>query len=186
MGKIKNNVVTKGFSGKLGDDIVFRQVDNQTIFAKRTLVTTQPTAGQIAARARFTQASLFASTAIDNPQASQEYKLMAELQGFKTAYLAALTDYLTLPEIGSVFTDAYQGNVGDLINIKGKTAYKIKELHVSILRADGSVLESGNAVPNQLKWRYSATVANAQVKGSKLILLARDRRGKESTFEQVL
>jgi hypothetical protein len=28
MGKIKNNVVTKGFSGKFGDDLVFRQVDD--------------------------------------------------------------------------------------------------------------------------------------------------------------
>ena len=112
--------------------------------------------------------------------------MMAELQGLKSAYLAALTDYLTLPEIGSVFTDAYRGTVGDLINIKPKVAFKITEIEVSILRADGSVIESGKAVPSELKWRYAATVANPQVAGSKIVLLARDRRGKESTLQVVL
>ena len=186
MGKIKNNVVTKGFSGKFGDDVVFRQVDNKTIFAKRTPITSAPTAQQVAVRSKFTEASHFASAAIDNPQASQDYKLMAELQGLKSAYVAAVTDYLTLPEIGSAFTAAYKGVVGDVINIKAKVPFKITEIEVSILRADGTVLESGKAQPNELKWRYTATVANAQVKGSKLELLARDRQGKESTLEQVL
>ncbi len=186
MGKIKDNVVTKGFSGKFGNDLVFRQVDNQTIFAKRTLVTSAPTEKQTAIRDKFTEASLFASAAIDNPQASQEYKLMAELQGLKSAYVAALTDYLTLPEIGSVFTAGYKGNVGDQLNIKPVVPFKITEIEVSIVLADGSVLESGKASPNELKWRYAATVANAQVKGSKVVLLARDRQGKESTLEQLL
>ena len=186
MGKIKNNVVTKGFSGKFGEDLMFRQVDNKTIFAKRTLVTTDPTARQSAVRTKFTEAAFFASAAIDNPQASQDYKLMAELQGLKSAYIAAMTDYLTEPEVGGVFTAQYKGAVGDVINIMSKVPYKITEIDVSILRADGSLLESGKAVPNQLKWRYIATVVNPQVQGSKLVLLARDRRGTEKTLEVVL
>src|SRR4051812_14012405 len=125
MGKIKNNVVTKGFSGKFGDDLVFRQVDNQTIFAKRTLTPVSSTARQTEVRNKFTEASLFASGAIENPQASLDYKLMAELQGLKSAYLAAITDYLTMPEIGSVFVNAYRGNAGDVLNIKPKAVYKI-------------------------------------------------------------
>src|SRR5687767_3910071 len=117
MGKIKNNVVTKGFSGKFGDDLVFRQLDNETIFSKRGTLTGAPTEKQSAARDRFTQAAMFASVAIDNPQASQTYKLMAKAQGLKSAYLAALTDYITQPEIGGVFTVAYTGQVGDLFSI---------------------------------------------------------------------
>lgn len=186
MGKIKNNVVTKGFSGKFGDDLVFRQVGNQTIFVKRTPVSSAPSARQAEVRNKFTEASLFASAALDNPQASLDYKLMAELQGLKSAYLAAVTDFLTDPEIASVFTGSYKGQVGDLFNIKSKIPYKITAIDVRILRPDGTVLESGKAVANELKWRYAATAENAQVPGSKLVLLARDRQGKESTFEQVL
>jgi hypothetical protein len=186
MGKIKDNVITRGFSGKFGNDLVFRQVDNQTIFAKRTLVASAPTEKQSAVRDKFTEATLFASAAIDNPQAGKEYKLMAELQGLKSAYVAAVTDYLTLPEIGSVFTAAYKGNIGDQFNIKPVVPYKVTEIEASIVLADGSVLEAGKALANGSKFRYTATVANAQAKGSKLVLVARDRQGKESTLALVL
>jgi len=186
MGKIKNNVVTKGFSGKFGDDLVFRNVDDKTVFARRPLNTAEPTARQTEIRKKFTEATLFAAGAIDHPQASQDYATMAELQGLKSAYVAAVTDFLTTPEIGGVFTFAYTGNVGDMINIKPKVAMKIIQIDVSLLRADGTVLESGKAVPSALNWRYVATVANAQVKGTKLVLVAYDRQGKTSTFEQVL
>ena len=186
MGKIKNNVVTKGFSGKFGDDLMFRQVDKKTVFVKRSLITSDPTAQQSAVRHRFTEASFFAAGAIDNPQASVEYKLMAEVQGLKSAYIAAMTDYLTEPEIGGVFTAQYKGAVGNQINILSKVPLKLTEIDVSILRADGSVLESGKAVPSQLKWRYIATVVNPQVQGSKLVLRARDRQGLEVALEVVL
>jgi hypothetical protein len=33
MGKVKNNLATQGFSGKLGEDIVFRQIEGKTFFA---------------------------------------------------------------------------------------------------------------------------------------------------------
>lgn len=186
MGKIKNNVVTKGFSGKFGDDLVFRQVDNKTVFSKRALTSSAPTEEQTKARNRFAEASLFASAAVDNPIANADYQLMAEAQGLKSAYLAALTDYLTKPEIGSVFTAAYKGNVGDLINIKPRVSYKITEIDVQIFRADGTLVESGKATPSEVRWRYAATVANAQVSGGKVVLVARDRQRKEVTFEQVL
>lgn len=186
MGKIKNNVVTKGFSGRLGDDLVFRQVDNQTIFAKRTLVTSVPTARQTQIRNKFTDAANFASAAIENEQASTTYKLMAELQGLKSAYLAAMTDYLTMPEIGGVYSAGYKGQVGDVFNIRPRVPFKVISIEVRITDVNGTTIESGSATANELKWKYTATVANANVRGSRLILTARDRQDKETTFEQVL
>jgi hypothetical protein len=186
MGKIKNNVVTKGFSGKFGDEVVFRQIDGKTFFAKRGLKPSGSTEGQIETRNRFTQASFFASAAIDNPQAYVDYQAMAKLQGLKSAYAAALTDFLTLPEIASVFTAAYKGVVGDLISIKPKVNYKIVRVEVSIRDANGNVIESGSAVPSGTKWRYTITVANANVKGSRLLVTAHDRQQRVSTLELVL
>jgi hypothetical protein len=186
MGKIKKNTVTKGFSGKYGDDIVFRQVDNQTIFAQPGQITVPPTDKQLQVRSKFIEATNFANAAIDNPQAGADYKLMATAQGLKSAYVAAVTDYLTVPEIGSVFTASYKGAVGDVINMTSKLPYKITGINVSIVKSDGTVLESGQAAANELKWRYTATVANPQVQGCKLVLKSRDRQGKEATLEKVL
>src|SRR5687768_7194599 len=116
MGKIKNNPVTNGFNGKLGDDLTFRQVDGKTVFAKRTLTSTAPTEKQQQVRNRFSEASQFAAASIDNPQALLDYKAMAELQGLKSAYMAALIDYLTPPEMGTPSTAYYKGRIGDMIN----------------------------------------------------------------------
>ena len=186
MGKIKNNIVTKGFSGKFGEDLVFKNVDNKTVFAKRGLITGEPTAKQTEVRNRFADASYHASGAIDNPAALQDYTLMAFHQKLKSAYIAALTDYLTEPEIGRVFTASYTGKVGDMINIKPKVAMKIVKVDVKILRADGTVVESGEATPHVLNFRYVATVANAQVAGTKLVIVAHDRLNRTVTLEQAL
>ena len=132
---------------------------------------------------RFTEAAYYASAAMDNPRLLEEYRQMAELHGFKTAYLAAVTDYLTQPEIGKVATVLYTGRPGDMINISSKSPYKITEIDVTILAPDGTVLETGKAQQNFQRFRYIATVANPSVAGSTVVLRARDRQGKELTTE---
>lgn len=186
MGKVDANIITKGFRGKYNEDLVFRTMNKQTIFSRRSVNTKPPTPGQLEARNRFNRASHYASSAIAHPQRALDYKVMAEQQGLKSTYLAAMTDYLTLPEITSVFAEEYHGHVGDLITITAKVPFKIIELSVSIQNEAGAVIESGKAVPNEAKWRYVITSANAQVTGSKLVLVARDRQGKTSTVEKVL
>jgi hypothetical protein len=186
MGKIKKNVITRGFSGSLGDDLVFRQVDDKTVFALKSENNSEPTERQVQVRNKFLEATNYASAAVDNPQALQDYQLMAERQELKSAYVAAVTDYLTMPEISSVFTNEYTGVVGNMINMISKHPHKITGISVSILKPDGSELESGAATVKALKWRYTATVPNAQVQGSKLVLKAKDRQGKEVTVEKVL
>jgi hypothetical protein len=64
--------------------------------------------------------------------------------------------------------------------------YKITNIDVTITDANGVVIESGKAVATELKWKYIATKANANVGGTKLKLVARDRQGKESVYEQTL
>lgn len=186
MGVVDENIITKGFRGKYNEDLVFRRMDKQTIFSRRSVSRKPPTAGQVEARNRFSRSSYYASSAIAHPQRELDYKVMAEKLGLKSAYVAAMTDYLTQPEITSVFTDEYNGNVGELITIIAKVPFKIIDMDVSILNAAGEVIENGKAVVNLAKWRYVITTANPQVRGSKVVLNARDRQGKISTLEQVL
>jgi len=186
MGKIKDNVVTKGFSGKFNDDLMFRQLDGKTYFAKRSVLTAPPSARQQEVRHKFKESTLYAAAALEDPETSQDYKIMAVIMGLKSAYMAAVTDYLSMPEVGAVFPFRYQGVVGNYITIAPKVPYKITEISVTIQSPDGTVIESGLAVKHGLNFRYIATVANPQVAGSKLVLIARDRADKESTFEKVL
>jgi hypothetical protein len=182
MGRIKNNVLTRGFSGKFGEDLVFRQVNNKTFFARKSVSTKKPTLQQVNMRNRFAEASFFASVAMDKPTLLDDYTQIAELQGLKSAYVAAVTDHLTMPEIEKVFANFYTGKAGDMINIEPKTAFKIVDIDVTILAPDNTVLESGKAVPTFLRFRYIAAVANANVQGSKIVLVARDRHGKEQSL----
>lgn len=186
MGKIKGNVVTKGFSGAFGEDITFRQVDGETFFAKRSQKIVVPSEQQLNVRNKFAEATLYAGTVIENPEVNQNYKVMANLQNLKSSFVAAVADYLTMPELGGVSTAAYKGNVGDIISIASKVQYKIISIDVSILSQDGTVLESGKAVARKSKWLYVATAVNTQVTGSRLVLIAYDRQGKESRLELVL
>jgi len=186
MGKITGNVITKGFSGKFGDDLVFRQLDKKTVFARKSVSTKAPSAEQISVRNKFTDAAYYASAAVDNPILLEEYTQMAELQELKSPYLAAVTDYLTQPEIGKVVAVLYTGKVGDMINISSKSAYKITEIDVTILAPDGTVLETGKAQQSFQKFRYVATVLNPSVAGSTIVLKARDRQGKVLTTQVVL
>lgn len=186
MGIVDENIITKGFRGMYNEDLVFRRMDKQTIFSRRSVSRKPPSAGQLAARDRFNRASYYASSAIAHPQRALDYKVMAEQLRFKSAYVAAMTDYLTQPEITSVFTEEYHGIVGELITITARVPFKIIDMDVSILNAAGDVIENGKAVANLAKWRYVITTANPQVSGSKVVVSARDRQGKISTLEQVV
>jgi hypothetical protein len=75
-------------------------------------------------------------------------------------------------------TKGYQGNVGDVIHIKPKAALKTTSIDVTIYNADGSVLESGQAIKNEFDFKYCATVPNASVDGSKVVLVTHDRLEK--------
>ncbi len=186
MGKVKNNLVTQGFSGKFGEDITFRQIGGKTFFARRGVSSVPPSARQLEMRNKFSQASMYASQALSNPQVNQHYQLMAKFQGLRSAYLAACADFLTPPEIGGLNTSAYHGKTGDLVTITSLTPYKITEIEIQILTPNGTLLESGKAVVREPKWRYMAKVDNTQVQGSRLIVTARDRQGRTSTLERVL
>ncbi len=186
MGKIKNNLIAKSFSGKLGDDLVIRRVGKNTYFIKRPVFAAPPSTLQTENRNKFAEASMYASTALEKPDRYQQYMLVAQLQKLKSAYVAAMTDYLTLPLVASVNTRTYRGAVGDTLSITPKLPAKITVMKVTIINAEGAELESGDAVPHGLKWRYTTTVANTQVHGSRVVVVSKDRLGKEARFEQVL
>jgi hypothetical protein len=183
MGKVKNNTVTKGFSGKFGEDIVFRQLKNKTYFAQAGRRLAPPTPLQTETRNRFTTAAMYAATALENEEARKMYKTFALLNDLRSSYLAAITDNMSRPEIGSVFTGAYNGEAGSVLSIKPKLKFKVINMTVSVIAPDGSVVETGAGIEKDYKWFYVTPAANPTVEGSKVVIVARDRFRREVTFE---
>jgi hypothetical protein len=186
MGSVKENLLTKGFSGRIGDEIVFRQVGNRTMFAKRPRKRSTLTPGQTAHQQQFQNAVYYAKSALMDPAAKSVYQDMAKEANLRSAYNAAVTDFLKEPKIASVYTDNYKGVAGAVLFIAAVDMFKIQSVIVTIKRADGTVIETGQAVRDQENWKYVTTQPNASIPGTKIIVQAKDRPGKQATFEKVL
>ena len=186
MGKIVNNPVTRSFSGSFGDDVVFRQIGNRTFFAKKAVYVKSPTLAQQANRKLFSDAQNFASLALEDPQQSEWYSIVAKVNGLKTAQLAAIRDYMLKPEIENVDLKNYNGNIADRITIKPKMLLKIQRIEVSIYNATGALVESGWARKHELQWRYEATAVNSSVEASRIVLIAYDKLEKSHKVARYL
>ncbi|MFM9837855.1 MAG: hypothetical protein ACKVOQ_06295 [Cyclobacteriaceae bacterium] len=184
MGSVKENLLTKGFSGRIGDEIVFRQVGNRTLFAKRPRKRTNLV--QSAQATRFSKAVLYAKTVLLDDAIRAEYEEAAALAGFNSAYVAAVTDYLKDPIIALVYTDLYKGAAGDLIWITALDDFKIQSVTVTLQQPNGTLIEAGQAVAESSRWKYITTQPNATVAGTKVIVTAKDRPGQEVVAEKVL
>lgn len=189
MAHVKDNIVTEGFSGKLGNRIVFRQLGNRTIVAKRPLVSGVVSEDQVLHRKRFRSAAAYAKAKMLDPASKAEYVLLAKQYALTSPFVAAVADYLTLPEIDTINTDHYSGAIGDVIMISSPTGPpKIASVQVSIIQPDDTVVETGQAIFSaaDAAWKYVATVASAVVPGSKVKAVATDKPGNVVTKEKVL
>ncbi len=186
MGIVKENLATKGFSGGLGDEFVYRQIKNRTHFAKRPKKRSVVTPNQEAARKRFQDGVYYAKAVLMDPAIREDYTTRAKEAGIASPYQAALQDFLKPLKIASIRTDGYLGVVGQPIFIVAADDFKIQSMTVTLQRADGTVIESGSAVKDSSGWIYLATQANATRAGTKVIVQAKDRPGKEATEEQIL
>jgi hypothetical protein len=186
MGKVKENLLTKGFSGRIGDEIVFRQVGDRTMFAKRPRKRATLTPGQAAHRAQFQKAVYYSKSVLLDPAVRAEYEALAKEANLKSAYTAVVTDYLKEPQIASVFTDNYKGEAGVAIYVAAVDHFKLKQVTVTIKRADGTIIETGPATREAENWKYVVTQPNANVAGTRFVINANDRPGKQTTFEKVI
>jgi hypothetical protein len=188
MAQVKDNIVTEGFSGKLANKIVFRQVGNRTIVAKRPRRSEIISEDQAAHRQRFKSAAAYARAKMQYPAEKAAYAELAKRYELTSAFAAAVGDYLTPPDIDTINTEGYSGQVGDVILITSTNSPKIASLQVSIIQPGGDVLETGAAVfsPADAAWKYVATVAGAVAPGTVIKAVATDRPGNVVTKEKAL
>ncbi|TCN72288.1 hypothetical protein [Acetobacteroides hydrogenigenes] len=187
MAEVKNNIITQGVSGMLGDQIVFRQIKGKTIISVKPKQPEKYSDKQLEAKRKFQSAVIYGKSATADPVKKAEYEAGKD-DKFSSAYQVAVADFLNAPDIEDVNLKGYKGNVGDVITIRVTDDFKVAEVKVSIHNPDGSLVEEGNAVQllGGVDWSYKATAKNDSLAGDKITITAYDMPGNETAKDSTL
>ena len=181
MAKSNLNVVMQGASGKIGKTLVFRQQhDGETIIAnrpKKSSLTPHPTI--TATRNKFQNATYRAVRLLKDPMYGPMYD--AKKKPGKSAYLTAMTDCLTPPQIKKILLENYAGQIGDLITIYAIDDFMVTAVKVRILSLD-EVIEEGSAQldVHGLDWVYTASALNNSMSNTIIEVTAYDIPGNRT------
>ena len=187
MAESKNNIITHGLSGKVGDLIVFRNRNGKTYVASKPKERTgELSEAQKEHQKFFQQAVIYAKSALVNPETKQAYKDAAD-EG-ESAYNVAVADFMHAPDIDEIDLSKYTGKVGDTIMVTVTDDFKVAEVSVTILNADGTEVEHGLAQSalGGLQWLYTATAVNNSLEGDKIIIRASDLPHNKAEEERVI
>jgi len=159
MAKVLNNLIMKGLSGSLGNQIVLRQgKGGRTIVAaKPGNVTRTFNPSQLAQQEAFRKAIAYARSA------KAEAVYLTKAQGTNlSAFNVAIADWFSAPEVLEIDTENWTGTVGQVIRVKAQDDTQVTKVSVQIVDAQGNVLEEGEAVQaDGLWWAYTTTTTVA-------------------------
>jgi hypothetical protein len=99
-------------------------------------------------RANFKDATVYAkSVTRGNPEKKAYYAKKAKIIGVRSAYSAAISDYMRGLTIEDVDTRRYSGKVGGQVKVTvRKKDFAAKEVNVTFRTVSGEVIEQGKAV----------------------------------------
>lgn len=178
MAEVKNNIVTRGLSGLVGDQLVFRNRGGKTIVAVRPQERSgEPSESQKQNQTRFQEAILYGQSVLANSEVKAAYKAAAS-EG-QSAYNVAVGDFMHAPDIKEIDISKYTGKIGDTIDVTVTDDFKVTAVSVTIYNADGSEVEHGQAIQQNIKskWLYTATADNETLSGDKIVIRAFDLPG---------
>ena len=187
MAESKNNIITHGLSGKIGDLIVFSQRDGKTYVSKAPKnKTVEDSPKQKEHKLKFQKATLYAKSVINNPDLKQMYSAKEDHSKGMSIYNVAMKDFFNAPEIQSIDLTAYKGKKGDLIKIIAIDDFAVKAVSVKIESANGSLIEEGTATDSAYEWIYTATANNADLTGAKITISATDHPANLTQVTKIL
>ncbi|MBE0670569.1 MAG: hypothetical protein IH588_08280 [Anaerolineales bacterium] len=199
MAKVRSNVLVRGLSGKLGDQVVFRNLrDGSTVvcvppdFSKRKLSKDQKTH-----HAKFKEAAAYAR------DAAKSQPIYAELAigTTKNAYNIALSDWFHAPRIqrvelteggpstslrstqDSASLRSAQDSTSLTIRVYATDNVKVAGVKVILRSEAGLVLEQGEALPAEEAW-WSYTPQTVLEGKLKVEIRASDLAGNVTTINK--
>jgi hypothetical protein len=179
------SVLLQSLSGKFGN-MVFKQRNGKTyvypmpVFDKDRI----PTQREKSVRAKFTRAVAYAKKVLASAELMAIYK--HKVYGKKTMYGVAFRHSWRSPVVMEIDVGEYSGLPGSKIFIRAKDFLKVEELTVSIVSADGVLIEEGNAVEDVnyvFGWVYASGQVNDEMEGCKIIAVAKNLPGNEGVME---
>lgn len=187
MAESKNNIVTFGLSGLVGDLLVFTKRAGKTIVSRKPEKSSvPPTLLQQSVRERFKLAVEYAKSILKIPAAKAMYEEMTKPG--QSAFNLAMADVWKAPKINDVIVKEYTGQPGSKVVVDTVDRFKVISVTVTILDPAGMPVEAGEAVMQDdgRHWDYTATVVNNSLEGSIVMALAKDRPGNEAALDRTV
>ncbi|MEJ1241885.1 hypothetical protein WBG78_27310 [Chryseolinea sp. T2] len=172
----------QGISGRVGN-LVFRNTPNGVVVANRPRKTKSVSTNQKAVRNRFSDAAFYAREQMKDIAIKELYESGVNSK-MNSPYLVAVSDYLTAPKIGSIFTKSYQGQAGETVGIHAKDDFWVVAVMVQIHDSAGKLIESGEAsqmMDSSCFWDYVTTQKIAATKGCTITAIAQDFAGNKGS-----
>ena len=185
MAKVRLNPILEKVRGQVGD-LVFKRSGEQMIIARKPdFSDRQLSEAQVAVQERFRQAALYGKMVMADPDTKQLYDAAAKAKG-QPVFSLTIADFFNAPSVAEVDMANYSGKVGDPIVVKARDDFQVAGVTVNLADADGTVLESGEAVQtpaNSGRWLYTATAAIATGTQVRVLVTATDRPGGTGSSE---
>ena len=182
MAKMKDNNATHGIRGKV-NQFVYRQRNGETVVSKPPIRTAPYSEEQKNIVSIFKQAVLYARAILQNAAIKQAYKKKAK-RG-QSAFNLAIADFFKPPVVVAVDLSGFTDQAGSKITALVTDNFRVETVKVKIEKANGTLLEEGDAVlqPDGLNWQYTTTTANSNNSGNTVSIIATDLPG-HSIIEQ--
>ena len=187
MASSTNNDLTFGLRGKVGRMIVFRQFFGKTIVARRPEKKERiATPAQQLNKDRFKEAVIYAKNALLDESKKAAYLAVADPG--QTAFNVAFADYFKAPVLSMADIEQYTGQTGEKIRVRALDDFMVNSVSVSITKADGTLIEQGEALitSNGLDWEYTSAALNDELAGTKILFTAADLPGNSTRLEITL
>jgi hypothetical protein len=190
MARSINNILTKGLSGMVGKQLVFRTWNGKTFISVAPKKPKKQSPLQKENRSKFKMATVFAKSMMKDPVKKAEYKEIAKKLKLPNAYTAAITEYMRKPEIKEVDTTDYSGKTGEHIKIKvRKRSFEVQDVEVIVVDLNGEVIEEGKATKSKGDWIYRTSAEVAGRESVQIMIKVKDRTGnsvKDSFFKSFI
>lgn len=188
MAKSRNNLMTKNYSGRVGD-IILKNYGDLSVMTKR------PDCSKVIRSLKqtennnwFKKSVRFGKTANNNPKLIRYYNEHKKKER-QSVYHAAISDYQSRAKIESVDLSNYQGMPGTNINIKAWHKWKLEQVTLIIMDETGYVIEKGSAAMSPwsggTEWDYMTTTVNPGYNSCKFLVRVTEMTGKtaEAMFD---
>jgi hypothetical protein len=179
MARSNNNILTKGLSGMVGKQIVFRTWNGKTFISVAPKKPKKQSAVQKENRSKFKRATTYAKSMMKDPIRKAEYKEIAKKLQLPNAYTAAITDYMRNPEIEALDLANYSGKADEEVKVTAsKKGFEIQEVEVIVVDQNGEAIEEGKAAKGPgNEWIYKTTNNHEEKGQAKFLIKVRDKAG---------